>query len=130
MTLKVLQGALCGMSPRPVSLALQGRETLLIRWSDGLEVRYPAALSRRQCPCAHCLQRRHAPENPLQVLQVHELGPVHITQVTPVGNYAYNICFSDQHTTGIFTLEQLRSLGEQIAAREGGSPGPNPQPGP
>jgi DUF971 family protein len=40
--------------------------------------------------------------------------PVTIRQMTPVGNYAYSIHFSDGHSTGIYTLDLLRSLGEQL----------------
>jgi DUF971 family protein len=32
----------------------------------------------------------------------------------PVGNYAYAISFSDGHDTGIYTIEYLRELGDQI----------------
>jgi DUF971 family protein len=31
--------------------------------------------------------------------------------MTPVGNYAYKILFSDGHDTGIYTLDLLRELG-------------------
>ena len=39
---------------------------------------------------------------------------VTIAQVHPVGNYAYNIQFSDGHATGIFSLEMLLELGEEL----------------
>jgi DUF971 family protein len=32
--------------------------------------------------------------------------------MAPVGNYAYKIAFSDNHSTGIFPLALLRQLGE------------------
>jgi DUF971 family protein len=31
----------------------------------------------------------------------------------PVGNYAYNIAFSDGHDSGIFTFDHLFQLGEE-----------------
>jgi DUF971 family protein len=36
----------------------------------------------------------------------------------PVGNYAYGIHFSDGHTTGIYSLDYLRELGEEAARGE------------
>jgi len=30
----------------------------------------------------------------------------------PAGNYAYTIAFSDGHSSGIYSLELLRQLGE------------------
>ncbi len=97
----------------PESIALQQRRLLVIRWSDGQEMRYPAGLLRRECPCAHCLEKREPPPGQLPILQPEEAGPVEISSVQPVGNYAYNIQFSDGHTTGIYTLEYLRRLGSQ-----------------
>ncbi len=109
------------MRPYPVAIALENPQVLVIRWSDGQQMRYSAQVLRSRCPCAHCLQRQaEASQELLPVLQPHETGPVHITEVRPVGNYAYNICFSDQHTTGIYTLEYLRRLGQE------GDRGPNP----
>ena len=31
----------------------------------------------------------------------------------PVGNYAYNIAFSDGHNTGLYTFELLTALGNE-----------------
>ena len=36
-----------------------------------------------------------------------------LTGMTPVGQYAYSIGFSDGHASGIYTLEYLRELGGQ-----------------
>jgi DUF971 family protein len=38
--------------------------------------------------------------------------PLKVTGMTPVGNYAYSIAFSDGHNTGIYPLTLLRELGE------------------
>jgi DUF971 family protein len=46
------------------------------------------------------------------ILKPEEAAPVRATAMFPVGNYAYQINFSDGHNSGIFTLEQLRDLGE------------------
>ena len=39
------------------------------------------------------------------------IAAVEVVDVSPVGNYAYSIAFSDGHDTGIYTLEFLRELG-------------------
>ena len=44
-----------------------------------------------------------------------EARPLTIAGMQPVGNYAYSIEFSDGHDTGIFTLELLRELGDDVA---------------
>jgi DUF971 family protein len=48
--------------------------------------------------------------NALPVLSIAETMPLDIVLMHPVGNYAYNIHFSDGHSSGIFTFELLRSL--------------------
>ena len=46
----------------------------------------------------------------LRVLSPAEAMPIEILKMNPVGNYAYNIQFSDGHTSGIFTFALLRQL--------------------
>jgi DUF971 family protein len=44
---------------------------------------------------------------------LENLPAVTIEAMSPVGNYAYKIAFSDQHSTGIYPLELLRGLGNE-----------------
>ena len=70
------------------------------------------------CPCATCrAQRRNGSQNTslLQVLSPAELAPLKIHQMHPVGNYAYNIHFTDGHNTGIFELSLLLELGQLVS---------------
>jgi len=98
-------------SSTPVGLSLAGPDKLVIQWSDGKRRVYDVNALRRSCPCATCnTQRVRAPagEDPLG-----NLPAVTIEAMSPVGNYAYKIAFSDQHTTGIYPLELLRTLGNE-----------------
>ncbi|MEZ6068742.1 MAG: DUF971 domain-containing protein [Pirellulales bacterium] len=104
---------------RPTELSLDEKGDLRIRWDDGSARRYTPRQLREMCPCASCRERRSAPKPPptqLTVLSPAETQPVRIAGMTPVGNYAYSIAFSDGHDTGIFTLERLCELGEPTAA--------------
>jgi DUF971 family protein len=106
------------MTIHPVSLARQRESrTLRIEWSDGIEQVLPYRLLRDHCPCAGC--RTASPDVPsrsgkasgaLRVLSPAETRPLEIERMSPVGNYAYHIQFSDGHNTGIYTFELLRSL--------------------
>jgi len=83
-----------------------------IAWSDGRRAVYTPRLLRDACPCATCREGRAqpAPAPLLPVLTAAETRPLAITAMTPVGQYAYSIEFSDGHSSGIYTLEYLHEL--------------------
>jgi DUF971 family protein len=93
----------------PTGLSLAGPNQLVIQWGDDRRRIYDVNQLRRNCPCATCNTQR-AQARPGQDPWA-ELPPVTIQAMSPVGNYAYKIVFSDQHATGIFTLALLRVLG-------------------
>ena len=69
----------------------------------------PGLICASSCPCAGCRKER-LQANPLRVLKPSELLPLRPVSLTPVGLYAYKIVWSDEHDTGIYTLEHLRNL--------------------
>lgn len=97
----------------PAALQRLADESLMIAWSDGQKRRYRCLELRDACPCATCREKRSQPPAPnlLPVLSLQEAAPLRIAGMQPVGQYAYNIAFSDGHDTGIFTFELLRQLG-------------------
>ncbi len=101
------------MTPQPTSLALDG-SLLRIDWSDGKSILYDPIQLRQHCPCATCNSHRIQAHAEGQVPQSSG-APVTITAMEPAGNYAYKITFSDGHSTGLFTLEFLRELGQEKA---------------
>ena len=108
------------METLPVSIRRLGG-AVVINWSDGAELHYRAAALRKACPCATCRERRTGEQSAkspqtLPVLSASEARPLEISHMRPVGNYAYNITFSDGHDSGIFTFEFLRSLGQPQSA--------------
>lgn len=89
---------------------------LRIVWSDGVASEYRAGQLRDACPCATC-REKHKTEGEeksgpvaLPVLSLAEAKPLALESMRPVGNYAYNIGFSDGHDSGIYTFEYLRQL--------------------
>ena len=105
--------------PQLVPVSLKGNEeALFIEWSDGVAHQLSWKLLRDRCPCATCRAKREAPPEPqpatlLPVMKLEEAQPVRAKAMRPVGNYAYAIHFNDGHSTGIFSLEVLRALGEE-----------------
>jgi DUF971 family protein len=107
------------MNVQPTKLELAAPDRLRITWSDGQVREYPVRELRDKCPCATCREKRNAPPPPatsLPILSAAEAAPLRIAGMNPVGRYAYGIEFSDGHDTGIFTLESLRELGQEVAA--------------
>jgi DUF971 family protein len=105
------------MNPQPTKLSIVADDKLLIEWSDGVRRRYSFEELRKKCPCATCREKRAQPPAPAElfpVLTAAEARPMKILGMEPVGSYAYSIHFSDGHDTGIYTLELLRELGEEI----------------
>lgn len=105
----------------PEAIERTGEFGLAIQWSDGQRLNYSAVKLRDGCPCATCKEKQRAKEAEkekmggkmlkLPVLSAGELQPLRILRMHPVGNYAYNIAFSDGHDSGIFTFDLLRQLG-------------------
>ncbi|MGI9454929.1 MAG: gamma-butyrobetaine hydroxylase-like domain-containing protein [Aeoliella sp.] len=106
-------------TPYPTQLEKRGEMHLRITWSDGMLREYTVRDLRDECPCATCREKRSAPPPPpteLPIIAPGAGGPITITTMRPVGSYAYGITFSDGHDTGLFTLEFLRELGDEIEA--------------
>jgi DUF971 family protein len=94
--------------------SLKGNDTeLVVSWSDGRHDRLTWRALRDNCPCATCRTKRAEPPKALMILKPEEAGPIRATGMHAIGNYAYQIDFSDGHKVGIYSLELLRSLGER-----------------
>jgi DUF971 family protein len=92
----------------PETLELTDDESVLqIAWDDGHVSRHRLDVLRAACPCARC--QGHSPEQSLN-LKPEQFTGVRLTDLAPVGRYAYNLVFSDGHNTGIYTLRFLREL--------------------
>jgi DUF971 family protein len=104
------------MTTQPTKLELFGNDRLRITWSDGQVREYAVRELRDKCPCASCREKRSAPPAAtlFPIVTEAETRPLRITAMKPVGNYAYSIEFSDGHNTGIYTLESLREMGEEV----------------
>ncbi len=112
------------MNLQPTHLKLLAPDQLQITWSDGVQHVLTVRQLRTLCPCATCREQRQAENRQaeanrppsLTVLSPAETEPLRFLAMRPVGHYAYAVAFSDGHDTGIFTLEFLRQLGEELAA--------------
>lgn len=106
----------------PQRIERRGEFELVITWSDGSQRVTSAVNLRDGCPCATCREKLRAKQQDeeagrpkqLPVLLAGELQPLKVVRMQPVGNYAYNIGFSDGHDSGIYTFDLLKQLGRPL----------------
>ena len=100
----------------PESLSLTDNDTSLqIVWSDNQTSTYKINVLRAACPCAMC--KGHNPAQSLN-LAAEQFPDIKLNDLAAVGRYAYNLVFSDNHSTGIYPLKYLRELDSLSATHE------------
>ncbi len=93
----------------PTKLELEDGGVLTITWGDGASQTLTAQQLRDACSCADC---RTAAEERRSTLRLVAPMLVTISDAKLVGSYGINFTFApDGHRTGIFSFDQLRSLG-------------------
>jgi len=94
-------------SSRPTEINLHKKSRILeIAFDDGSRFHLPCEYLRVYSPSAEV--RGHAPgEGTLQVGK----EDVNITNIEPVGHYAVQLYFDDEHNTGIYSWQTLHDLG-------------------
>ena len=114
------------VSHTPAGIQRDGDSAIEISWDDQTTTRWTAAQLRKACPCATCREKRRGEEDRqedqgsskkpigLPVLSAAEAKPLRIESMRPVGTYAYNINFSDGHSSGIFQLNMLYDGPENV----------------
>jgi len=100
---------------RTTAIGLRRRDarTLSVLWEDGYRNDFDVRDLRLACRCAVCVEEMSG--RPL--LDPRSVRPdVAPRTITSVGNYAITINWNDGHSTGIYSFEYLRTLGERGAA--------------
>jgi len=99
--------------PSKVKIYISTGEGVEIDWADGHVSRYEFPFLRENCPCAVCNDDREKKQQEkskgLSALPMFK-ERVKARGAKPVGNYAIQIDFSDNHATGIFSFDYLRSI--------------------
>jgi len=80
---------------------------IVIRWPDGTVSRLANKTVRGSCQCALCVDE-HTGKPLLDISTIPE--DIQTEEITPLGNYAVSIAWSDGHSSGIFSWNHLREL--------------------
>jgi DUF971 family protein len=89
-----------------------------ITWADGHASHYDFPYLRDECPCATCndeREKKHSLKTSSPAMSSSSVLPMfkpkaRAQAATQVGNYAIQISFSDGHSTGIYSYDQLRTI--------------------
>jgi DUF971 family protein len=87
-------------------------QVLEVAFDDGARFSLPAEYLRVESPSAEV--QGHGAGQRVLVAGKRHIG---ITAITPTGNYAIRLSFSDGHDTGIFSWDYLQELAREYPQR-------------
>jgi DUF971 family protein len=102
----------------PVKLDLKRDEKLEILWQDAERSVYTLTYLRSLCPCAACKEVRQEQSQTtsrLKILPGNYSQSITVVNAEMVGNYALRIEWSDEHSSGIYSFQYLRSIAPNAA---------------
>jgi DUF971 family protein len=101
----------------PEAIDLTADQAIQVSWPGGLTLVIPAKTLRDGCPCAVCVEEMTG-KKLLDPATIPD--DIHPLAITPVGNYAIQVQWSDGHGSGLFTWATLKAIGER--ARDQAAP--------
>lgn len=98
--------------PTGLKIHVSTGEGVEVVWADGHVSRYTFPYLRDNCPCANCNDERQKKANAGSSVAAFPMYKPRVTAkgAKPVGNYAIQIEFSDDHATGIYSFGHLREI--------------------
>ena len=99
------------MNDPPTNIrALQADQLLEVTWPDDRVDRLRYHRLRSECPCASCRNEWTGE----RVLDPASIRPdLKLVAMENIGTYAVQIAWNDGHSSGLFTWESLRALGDE-----------------
>jgi DUF971 family protein len=99
------------MTDPPTNIrAIQTEQVLEVTWPDDRVDRLRYHLLRSECPCASCRNEWTGE----RVLDPTSIRPdLKLTGMENIGTYAVQLAWNDGHSSGLFSWETLRALGDE-----------------
>jgi len=98
------------MEPRRIQLKEDSR--LVVLWDDQHREEVSLQKLRDNCPCAECQGESVLFHTYIPKPKPELPGKYLLINIQPVGNYGVQLIWGDEHSSGIYTWEFLRSLCE------------------
>ena len=95
------------VKPEPEEIEKKEDGSLRVKWTDGHEGVYPPNYLRFHCHCAACVEEWSGRQLIKPEAIPEDIRPL---RLSPVGQYALHIEWSDGHNTGIYSFDLLRSI--------------------
>jgi DUF971 family protein len=93
--------------------AHQADQILEVTWPDHRVDRLPYHTIRSQCPCAGCRDEWTGE----RILDPSSIRPdLKLMGMENIGTYAVQFAWNDGHSSGLYTWETLRSIGDRDQA--------------
>ena len=98
------------MASPPANIrAHQADQVVELVWDESTTDRLPYHFIRAQCPCASCRNEWTGE----RILDPASIRPdLKLEGMETVGNYAVRFGWNDSHSSGLYTWESLRKLGD------------------
>ena len=98
--------------PTGIKVNITTGEGVEVSWVDGHTSRYTFPYLRDNCPCAMCNDEREKKAKAGSSVAALPMFKPRVTakSAKPVGNYAFQIEYSDGHATGIYSFGHLREI--------------------
>jgi DUF971 family protein len=102
------------LTAAPAQIAVgENLDFLDLTTTEGAGIRLSAERLRGACKCAHCTRAR------IDGVFPNGFENIAIVHVSPVGDYAINLAFSDGHARGIYPWAYLFALAEPEPTDQG-----------
>jgi len=103
-----------GSQKTPIGFLRRDSRTLSILWEDGHRDDFDVRDLRLACHCALCVEEMSG----RKLLDPKTIGSdVSPKKIVSIGNYAIQFDWSDGHSSGIYSFNDLRTLGMHAAAK-------------
>ncbi|HUP04272.1 MAG TPA: DUF971 domain-containing protein [Bryobacteraceae bacterium] len=100
------------LAAEPEHIAISKSKGITIDWKDGHRSEYGLTYLRDECPCAECAGTHGTPPRPKTADSPFPMfqPALKMLRVSPVGNYAIAIEWSDGHKSGIYSYDHFREI--------------------